>query len=254
MMAAEIPVPTGEIAHRELHFFWIADHSGSMLGKKIATLNQAIREALPAIRAAVASHPEVNIKMRAIKFSDNADWHVGPDPVPVDKFIWPELTASGVTATARAIRLLSSQLKPQKLPGKQCPPVCILISDGCCTDPPEDYAAAIDELTQLQFGKRAVRLAISVFDDDPHSNNEAELHRFLSHKEIGVLRADTVQQLVQHIQWASVAGTSGASAGRTKAGAPADEFVMLPSRPTDQPVVQNSPGTLETFDGGFVDP
>ena len=56
-MSNGVPVPEGNIAHRTLHFFWIADYSGSMTGKKIATLNQAIREALPKVREALAVTP-----------------------------------------------------------------------------------------------------------------------------------------------------------------------------------------------------
>ena len=51
-MSAAVPVPEGAIAQRTLQFFWIADYSGSMTGRKIATLNQAIREALPEVRNA----------------------------------------------------------------------------------------------------------------------------------------------------------------------------------------------------------
>src|SRR5271168_1650350 len=106
-MSAAVPVPEGAIAPRPLQFFWIADYSGSMSGKKIATLNQAIREALPAVRSAVAAQPEVALMMRAIKFSDSADWHGNPAPVPVEQFVWPELNTAGGTSTAKALRLLA---------------------------------------------------------------------------------------------------------------------------------------------------
>lgn len=249
-MSTPVPVPEGIVAKRTLQFFWIADHSGSMSGKKIATLNQAIREALPAIRAAVSAYPEVAIMMRAIKFSDNAEWHVGPAPVPIDQFVWPELNTAGGTATAQAIRLLTTQMTTEKMPGQNCPPVCILISDGFCTDAPETYAAAIADLVKLPFGKRAVRLAIAV--GDPADYSESELLGFVSHPEIGVLKADTPQKLVNHIRWASVAGSIGATVGKSKAGAGGSEFVALAAPPADQPVLGSS-GQVEAFDG-FVEP
>jgi uncharacterized protein YegL len=157
-------------------------------------LNQAIREALPAVRAAVAGHPEVAIMARAIKFSDDAIWHVGPQPVPLENFVWPELGTAGGTATARAIRLLASELTLEKMPRRGYPPVCILISDGFCTDPVEEYDSAISELLALPWGNRAVRLAIAV--GDPAQYNEHELLKFVSHREIGVLKADTPQNVI----------------------------------------------------------
>ena len=100
-----IPVPEGAIARKSLQFFWLTDCSGSMTGKKIATLNQAIREALPEIRSVVSGHPEVEVSMRAIRFADDAEWHVGPKALPIEQFVWPELTVAGGTATSQAIRL-----------------------------------------------------------------------------------------------------------------------------------------------------
>jgi uncharacterized protein YegL len=226
-----IPVPGGEIARRPLQFFWIADYSGSMAGTKIATLNHAIREAVPAVRAAVASHPEVEIMVRAIKFSDHADWHGGSAAMPIDSYVWPELSTAGGTSTAKALRLLASELTMEKMPPRGFPPVCILISDGFCTDPQAEYDAAIAELNNLPWGKRAVRLAIAIGDAAEY--NEKELLKFVTHPEIGLLKADTPQKLVTYIQWASVAGTIGASAAKSKGGGagPANHNVDLPAPP-----------------------
>ena len=158
----EIPVPEGEVVKRSLQFFWLTDYSGSMKGTKIATLNLAIREAIPEVRRALTSHPEVQIMMRAIKFSDTAEWYVGPEPVPLDRFIWQELSTDGNTATSQAINLLASELTIEKMPRRGYPPVCVLISDGYCTDPGEEYIKAIDQLDKLPWGKKAVRMAIAV--------------------------------------------------------------------------------------------
>jgi uncharacterized protein YegL len=98
-----------------LQFFWLTDFSGSMDGKKIATLNQAIREALPEVRQAVGGHPEVQVSMRAIRFADDAECHVGPQAVPIEQFVGPELTVAGGTATSQAIRLLTSELTVEQI-------------------------------------------------------------------------------------------------------------------------------------------
>lgn len=240
-MSTAVPVPdVGTITQRPLQFFWIADYSGSMSGKKIAILNQAIREALQPVRDAVAAHPEVAIMMRAIKFADSADWHVGPAPVSVEQFVWPELSTAGGTATAQALRLLAGELTLEKMPRRGYPPVCILVSDGFCTDPPEEYEAAIAEIIKLPWGKRAVRLAIAV--GDPADYDENELLKFVSHSEVGVLKADTPQKLINYIRWASVAASVGASVGKSKAGGsdPDSQNVVLPAPPAEPVVTSNN--------------
>ncbi len=241
MSSSAIPVPGGPIAKRPLHFFWIADYSGSMAGKKIATLNQAIRDAIPALRQALTGHPEVAMLMRAIRFSDQADWHVGPNPVSIEQFVWPELSTAGGTSTAQALKLLASELTLEKMPHRSIPPVCLLVSDGFCTDPAEDYQAAIKAVLDQSWGIRAVRLAIAV--GNPKEYSEEELLKFISHPEIGVLKADTPDKLINYIRWASVAVTV-ASVGKSKVSDPSD---------TDNPYVPLPPPPLGGGSGSGLD-
>ena len=235
-MASPIPVPEGTPVKRTLHFFWLTDYSGSMSGAKIAALNQAIREALPELRQVVMAHPEVQIMMRAIKFADSASWHVGPTAVSLEQFVWPELRIAGTTATAQAIRMLAAELTTENMPRRGYPPVCILVSDGHCTDPPEAYDRAIAELLNLPWGQRAVRLAIAISEDEA-GYDEAALLKFVSHQEIGVLKARNPGELVNYIKWASIAASVGSSQGKSKADSSPqnDTFVVLPS-PPPQPI------------------
>ena len=233
-----VPAPEGEIVRKPLQFFWLVDQSGSMAGKKIATLNQAIREALPEVRSAVASHPEVAMTMRAIRFEDDAAWHVGPDAVPAEQFTWPELRPAGGTSTSKAIRLLASELATERMPHRGLPPVCILISDGYNTDGDDELDAAIAELLALPWGKKSVRLAIGIGEGDG-DYDEAGLLKFVSHPEVGVLKADSPQRLVQFIKWASINASIGASVGRAHAGGQGGANVMLPPPPIE-PVLGSS--------------
>lgn len=191
-----------------------------MRGKKIATLNQAIREALPEIQKAVAAYPQVDIRMRAIKFSNDATWHVGPDPVPLNDFAWPELETEGLTATAKAIRLLTNELSIERMPRRGLPPVCILISDGFCTDPREEYDAAIADLGKIPWGIKAVRLAIAIGDEADY--NATELLKFANQESVGLLKAHSPEELVAYIKWASVSASVASSRGRSR-GAPSGE-------------------------------
>jgi uncharacterized protein YegL len=213
-MSTNIPSPAGVVTKRALHFFWLTDYSGSMGGTKIATLNQAIREAIPDIRKALNSHPQVEVKMRAIKFANDAEWHVGPEPVPLDKFTWPELEADGITATAQAIDLLAEELSLEKMPRRGLPPVCLLVSDGLCTDSDDEYLQAIAKLKRQPWGKKAVRLAIAIGDELDY--DEEQLLKFVSHQEIGVLKAHNPGELINYIKWASITATVGATQGKSK--------------------------------------
>jgi uncharacterized protein YegL len=185
-----------------------------MRGKKIATLNQAIREAVPEVQKAVSAYPQVEILMRAIKFSDDASWHVGPEPVPIADFVWPELETSGLTSTAKALRLLADELSVERMPRRGLPPACILISDGFCTDPREEYDSAIADLAKIPWGVKAVRLAIAIGDESDY--NEVELLKFVNQDQIGLLKAHSPEELVSYIKWASVSASVASSRGRSR--------------------------------------
>ena len=206
-----------------------------MRGKKIATLNQAIREAVPEIRKAVASYPQVDIGMRAIKFSDDAVWHIGPDPVGIDDFTWTDLETEGLTSTAKALRLLAGELSIEQMPRRGLPPVCILISDGFCTDPTAEYDAAIAELNKLPWGIKAVRLAIAIGDESDY--NETELLKFVNQKNVGLLKAHTPEELLGYIKWASVSASVASSRGRSRDAALAEESNVALEAP---PVITSS--------------
>lgn len=238
----DIPVLEGTIAKRALHFFWLVDASGSMDGKKISSLNQAIREVIPEIQKAVSAHPEVQVMMRTIRFADQAEWQIGPSPVPIENFSWTDIKAGGTTATAQAINLLATELDIEKMSRRGYPPVCILLSDGYCTDPESEYDKAIQALNDLPWGKRAVKLVIAIGNEREYDADQ--LLKFVSHKEIGVLKADSPEKLMNYIKWASVTASVGASVGKSRANSgDQDQNVVLPS----PPVAVASGGNSDVF-------
>ena len=97
-------LPGGKLAARPLHFIWIADCSGSMSGQKIEQLNFAISEAIPHMRDVANENPNAEVLVRAVKFSDGAQWHVAtPTPVATSDVVSSsrrESTHSGRTGSA----------------------------------------------------------------------------------------------------------------------------------------------------------
>ncbi|MBM4094695.1 MAG: VWA domain-containing protein, partial [Planctomycetes bacterium] len=125
---------TAGIAARDMHFFWIVDCSGSMqIDGKMAALNNAVKEAIPAMRDVAEENPFAKMLIRVIAFSSGATWTVAA-PVPVADFNWMDLQADGVTDMGSAFEKVADQLETEKLGARGFPPVLVLISDGQPTD------------------------------------------------------------------------------------------------------------------------
>lgn len=226
------PTLPDEVTKRPLHFFYLVDASGSMTGAKINSLNHAIREVIPEIKSALSNHPEVQAKVRAIRFASDVDWHIGPEATDLENFVWNDIQPSGRTSTSGAVLKLVEALDIENMPRRGYPPVCILISDGFCTDGDEEYESAIAKLNSIPWGKKAVRLSIGVGNEGEY--DEQELMRFCNHPEVGLLKAQNAATLVQYIKWASTAAAVGASMGKSRLQGGEGQSVFLDTPP--QPV------------------
>ncbi|MBX3739956.1 MAG: hypothetical protein KF712_03115 [Akkermansiaceae bacterium] len=244
---SDAPVlPVDEIAKRELEFFLLADCSSSMSGEKIATLNHVMREIVTSdLPSALENQPNVQMNFRVIAFSSDARFSIGPDPVPLENVSWKDLSANGMTATADAINLLCTQLATERMPKRGLPPVCILISDGMCTQGTEVYEKAIANLEALAWGKKSIRLAIGLGRMGVDLDEE-ELKKFVMpafRDEIGVLNAQNKSQLVKMLRWASVSASIASSITKSKMGSAGDPgaHVIMPPPPDD--VIEPTDGT-----------
>ena len=217
--------PGGELASRPLHFFWICDCSGSMQAEgKIQSLNNAIKEAIPHMQKAADENPNAQVFVRAVRFSDGAQWHVGL-PTPVADFRWTDLNANGMTDMGKAITMVAEQLQIPPMSERALPPILVLVSDG---QPTDDYTGAVQALLQLPWGKRAVRIAVGIGEDA----DQDALRRFIANPEIPVLRANNSESLVNYVKWASTAVLKAASAPASQhAGASAGLNVPVPAPP-----------------------
>src|SRR5271167_3124745 len=153
--------PGGKLISRPLHFFWIVDCSGSISGSKIHELNYAIRTALPEMQTVARENPNAEVKVRAVKFSDSAEWHVS-QPTPVENFTWTDVTASGVTCMGSALSLVAEQLKMPPMEQRALPPAIVLVSD---CQPTDDFGGGLSALIDQPWGRKAVRLAIAIGGD-----------------------------------------------------------------------------------------
>ncbi|MCL1832364.1 MAG: VWA domain-containing protein [Oscillospiraceae bacterium] len=195
---AELKRPGGELSNRPLHFIWVVDCSGSMLGEKIGTVNHAIQNTIPEMLDAANNNPYAKLLVRTLKFSTGAKW-VTDKPTDIDDFSWSDLDAEGVTDLGAALELLSGELTIPPMSDRALPPVIVLLSDGMPTD---DYKSALAKLLSLPWGKKAVKIAIAIGRDA----DTDVLREFTCDKQL-VLEAKNREMLVKMIKWASTAAS-----------------------------------------------
>ncbi len=204
--------PGGQLATRPLHFIWIADASGSMKEDgKIQSLNMAIREAIPHMQKVASENPNAQVLVRAIKFASGAQWHIS-QPTPVEDFKWVDLKADGVTDLGKALSMVAEQLKIPPMTDRALPPVLVLISDG---QPTDSFEKGLRKLLDQPWGKKAVRIAISIGKDA----DQDVLQKFIGHNEIKPLQANNPEALVNYIKWVSTAVLKSASSPASQASA-----------------------------------
>ena len=224
-MSQEEVDPLGSVTRSKLHFFWIADCSGSMrVQGKIQALNNAIHECIPSTREASANNAFADMVVRAIKFSNGAQWHVNT-PTPVEDFVWTDLEAGGVTDLGAAIKLLSAELTPEKMGQRALPPVIVLLSDGSPTD---EWEKSLEAFNKTGWGRpgRTVRVAVAIGRD----SNKEVLAQFTGNNET-VFEANNAQRLADLIKWASVTLSKYASSGASQIDPGETSGPVLPPAP-----------------------
>lgn len=195
------------LARRQLHVVIALDTSGSMRGDRIASLNYAMRSAMPELRNAAADNPEIEVMIRVLQFDSTARWQTAR-AVRVDEFEWTDLEAGGETRMGEALALIANALSDQNMPGRQLPPVIVLVSDGY---PSDDIDAALDAFFAAELPRAAVRIGIAI-------GGEADLEilqRFMNRPALEPLRANNAPMLVNHIKWATTAPVKAVSSPTT---------------------------------------
>ena len=235
-----MPLPGGELSKRELHFFWVTDCSGSMsINGKIQSLNNAIKEAIPEMKKVATENPNAELLVRALKFSDGAQWHM-EDAVEVENFSWTDLEADGVTDLGEALSLLADKLEFSQMTNRGLPPVIVLVSDG---QPTDDFKAGLEELLSLPWGQKAVKIAIAIGDD---ADMEV-LNKFIDNPELEPLKANNSEELTAYIKWASTEVVKSASTGSSEEMSEESGNVALPAQPQPKSDADDDSSDMDVF-------
>lgn len=213
--------PGGELATRPLHFIWIADCSGSMaIDGKIQSLNTAIKEAIPHMQDVADENPNAQVLVRAVRFSDGAQWHVS-QATDIADFKWEDLDAGGVTAMGKALSIVADQLKIPPMDERALPPVLVLISDG---QPTDDFTGGLQALMNEPWGRKAVRIAIAIGEDA----DQEVLKKFIANPELRPLQANNPESLIKYIRWVSTAVLKSASSPASQSAAASTSGLNVP--------------------------
>ena len=143
--------------------FFLIDTSGSMEGRSIAAVNDAMREVLPDIQDISNNNADAKIKLAVMSFSSGTNWET-TEPQELDSYRWKDLEAGGVTDMGAAFKELNSKLDRNAFlqdPAGVKMPVIILISDG---EPTDDFREGLKVLQQNKWYKRSIKIALGVDD------------------------------------------------------------------------------------------
>lgn len=156
-----------EAAARTMVLFYLFDRSGSMSGKKIASVNYAMRDIPKIIMDVAEGAPNASIAVAAAVFSTDVEW-ITPKPQTPEEFMnnWHDITAEGLTALGAALSSLNHKMSRKEFLGDNpmgyLAPGIIILSDG---DPTDDWEKPLAELKKNNWFKSAIKIAFAVGDD-----------------------------------------------------------------------------------------
>lgn len=190
----------GGIAKKDLALFFVIDKSGSMGGSKIGAVNNAIRDFLSILPDIQDDTTNVNIKMNALVFSDDAKW-VYPELKDAEDFKWTDVSTYGGTSFGAAYDELSRVLMKEKSGGWMpdfagVAPIIIFMSDGM---PNNGWERHLAELKKRGWFKPALRYAIAIEVNDPRA--KSILAEFTDNEErvITTTTAEALRKLIEVI-------------------------------------------------------
>ena len=153
------------IPRRKMTLFFVIDTSGSMVGSKIGSVNDAIENVLPMIGEISDENPDAEINVAALEFSTGTRW-LYDEPKDAKEFIWQKVDADGLTSLGEACQELNKKLSRNggfmSSPSGCFAPAIILLSDGGPTD---NFQAGLAQLQGNSWFKSAIKVAIAIGDD-----------------------------------------------------------------------------------------
>ena len=192
---------------------------------KMEALNEAVRGTIPAMQRLGRDNPQATIYVNAIRFGDGASWQA-ERLIPVSEFEWEDMGAGGLTALGEALTMVGETLQAPLIPGRALPPILVLVTDGLPTD---DFQAGLDYLLGKAWGRRALRLGVTLGEDGAAAEAQANVRAFLSEDAPPILQANHAEILASQLHWIATTSLKAICApemGRTDG---AREYLSAPA-------------------------
>lgn len=187
-----------EVPRRTMVLFFLVGASGSMYGSKMGTVNNAVREVVPAIQAISRTNADAQIKIATLVFATEAKW-LQTAPIEAENFRWTDIDPDGMTAFGEACIKLNEKLSRNEFMSDATgafAPAIFLLSDG---EPTDEYEYGLDKLKNNNWFKKAIKVAISIGDEA----NKDVLAEFTGTSE-AVISVHTPEELEKWIKFVSV--------------------------------------------------
>jgi len=188
-----------QLQEKEVHLIFLVDTSGSMASNaKIQSLNTALEEVLPALRAQASQLVGIEAHVRVATFSNGPRW-VQDAPALLEDFWWEQVPAEpqSLTELGVALDFLRRSFDAQ---AHAMPPAIVLLTDGMPTDTMSPtFAEGLERLDAHPVGRSATRAAIAIGTDADLSSLEA----FVAGSGGVVLTAQDPHQLTDVLRTAS---------------------------------------------------
>jgi len=229
-----------EVAARTMALFYLFDRSGSMSGKKIASVNYAMRDIPKIIMDVADSAPNANIVVAAAAFSTDVEW-LTPKPQTPEEFMnnWHDITADGLTSLGAALNSLNEKMSRKAFLGDNpmgyLAPGIIILSDG---EPTDDWEKPLVELQKNNWFKSAIKIAFAVGDDA----NKQVLAQICGSQE-AIITIDDPEKIRSYIKFVTAAVSKTGTTSQAALGETPQEQVInqIQSFDDDTPFVVDIP-------------
>lgn len=209
------------IPRRKMTLFFMIDTSGSMVGSKIGTVNDAIENVLPMVGEISDENPDAEINVAALEFSTGTHW-LYDEPKNAKEFIWQPAEAEGLTSLGEACEELNKKMSRNggfmDSPSGCFAPAVILLSDGGPTD---NFEAGLKSLQANSWFKNAIKIAIAIGDDA----DKDVLKQFTSSLE-AVITVHNIEALKKMIRIIAITSSKIGSKSSSATGATKQEQVV----------------------------